>query len=81
IEKLVYKIASLLKKDITVETDNVRLRPEKSEVERLWGDNSKICRMTNWTPQYDLNSGLTETIEWFRSKKNLEKYKAQIYNR
>ncbi len=58
--------------------DEVRLRPEKSEVNRLLGSNDKIMRMTNWKPQYDLSKGLSETIEFF--KNNLDKYKVDIYN-
>ena len=55
-----------------------RLRPEKSEVNRLLGSNEKIKNMTNWRPSYTLQSGLAETIEWM--KKNLDKYKMDIYN-
>ncbi|HNX27773.1 MAG TPA: GDP-mannose 4,6-dehydratase, partial [Phycisphaerae bacterium] len=61
-------------------TDDVRLRPSKSEVERLLGANAKIKSLTDWTPKYDLSSGLAETIAWFRDPKNLSKYKAEIYN-
>lgn len=55
-----------------------RLRPEKSEVNRLLGSNEKIKKMTNWKPQYTLEEGLAETIEWI--KNNLDKYKIDIYN-
>lgn len=58
--------------------DQQRLRPEKSEVNRLLGSNKKIKELTNWTPQYDLKSGLAETIDFL--KKNLDKYKTDIYN-
>lgn len=58
--------------------DEQRLRPEKSEVNRLLGCNEKIKRLTNWTPQYTLQQGLAETITFFRE--NLDKYKADIYN-
>lgn len=58
--------------------DEQRLRPEKSEVNRLLGCNEKIKRLTNWRPQYSLERGLAETIEFFRD--NLDKYKADIYN-
>jgi nucleoside-diphosphate-sugar epimerase len=57
-----------------------RLRPEKSEVFRLLGDNRKIRSMTSWSPQYDLAAGLLETVEWFRRPENLSRYKAWIYN-
>ena len=58
--------------------DEDRLRPEKSEVNRLLGCNEKILRLTGWKPQYSLEEGLKETIEFLR--KNLSKYKADIYN-
>lgn len=55
-----------------------RLRPEKSEVNRLLGSNQKIKQLTNWEPQYTFAEGLAETIEFFRE--NLDKYKVDIYN-
>ncbi|NPV42748.1 MAG: SDR family NAD(P)-dependent oxidoreductase [Firmicutes bacterium] len=58
--------------------DKSRIRPEKSEVNRLLGSNEKIKRLTNWKPKYSLTQGLTETINWFES--NLDKYKPDIYN-
>jgi len=60
--------------------DQQRIRPEKSEVNRLFGSNEKIKRLTNWKPQYTLASGLKETIEWFKKEENLRQYKAGIYN-
>ena len=58
--------------------DEQRVRPEKSEVNRLLGCNEKIKRLTNWKPQYTFEEGLAETIEFLRN--NLDKYKADIYN-
>ena len=58
--------------------DEQRLRPEKSEVNRLLGSNEKIKKLTNWQPNYTLEQGLAETIEFFRH--NLDKYKTDIYN-
>jgi len=58
--------------------DEQRLRPEKSEVNRLLGSNEKIRRLTNWKPNYTFEAGLAETIEFF--KHNLDKYKTDIYN-
>lgn len=58
--------------------DEVRLRPEKSEVNRLLGCNEKILRLTDWRPQYSLSKGLEYTIEFLRN--NLDKYKIEIYN-
>lgn len=58
--------------------DEERLRPEKSEVNRLLGSNEKIRQLTEWVPQYTLAQGLTETIAFFRE--NLKGYKTDIYN-
>lgn len=58
--------------------DEERLRPEKSEVNRLLGSNEKIRQLTEWVPQYTLARGLTETIAFFRE--NLKGYKTDIYN-
>lgn len=61
-------------------TDEQRLRPKSSEVLRLIGDNSLITTLTQWRPQYDLQSGLIDTIAWFREPQNLARYKAWLYN-
>lgn len=61
-----------------IECEEERLRPEKSEVNRLLGSNQKILQMTGWKPQYDLKAGLEETIAFFRE--NLNRYKTNIYN-
>ena len=61
-------------------TEHERLRPEKSEVDRLLGSNEKITRMTNWRPCYDLKQGLAETIAWFRVPENFSRYKPNLYN-
>lgn len=58
--------------------DEERVRPGKSEVERLLGSNEKMTRLTGWTPRYTLAEGLAETIEFLRE--NLERYKVDIYN-
>lgn len=60
--------------------DESRLRPEKSEVYRLFGSNEKLCQYTDWEPTYTLDYGLKETIEWFKVPLNLSGYKADIYN-
>lgn len=75
---LANKIADIIRTDIVIETDNQRVRPENSEVERLLADNKKIISNTNWRPGYSLEKGLRETVEWFR--KRLSRYKAEIYN-
>lgn len=61
-------------------SDDIRLRPEKSEVERLLGSAEKIKTLTNWKPNYTLHEGLKQTIEWFSKPENLKQYKADIYN-
>ena len=58
--------------------DGERIRPEKSEVERLLCDNTKLLNMTDWEPQYNLEKGLMETIPWFEKSQPL--YKSEIYN-
>ena len=58
--------------------DEQRLRPEKSEVNRLLGSNEKIKSLTNWAPQYTFEQGIKETIDFLRD--NLDKYKVDIYN-
>ncbi|HEY5750339.1 MAG TPA: NAD-dependent 4,6-dehydratase LegB [Chryseolinea sp.] len=61
-------------------SDDQRLRPEKSEVFRLFGSNEKMKKYTSWKPKYTLEEGLQTTIEWFRNAENLKAYKADIYN-
>jgi NAD dependent epimerase/dehydratase len=78
IENLVNLIIELSGKEAEIITDEKRIRPGKSEVERLLADNSKIKEKTNWLPDYNIRSGLTETIEWINA--NLNKYKPGIYN-
>lgn len=78
IGKLADKIAKIMGKEIMVQTEEQRLRPEKSEVNRLLADNTKADQLLNWKPDYTLDQGLAITVEWI--KENLDKYKAQIYN-
>ncbi len=58
--------------------DDIRLRPEKSEVNRLLGSNEKIRSLTDWAPKYTFEEGIAETVEFFRH--NLDKYKVDLYN-
>ena len=60
--------------------DQERIRPEKSEVERLFGSNQKIKSLTNWEQKYSFENAIDETIEWFKIEKNLLQYKSHIYN-
>ena len=73
-------IAKIMQVDVTFIEDEQRIRPEKSEVFRLWGDNTKIKNLTGFSPQYSLERGLKETIAWFSNTGNLKKYKPEIYN-
>ena len=61
-------------------SDDIRLRPEKSEVERLLGSNEKILRLTGWHPKINLKQGIRETIAWFKNAENLRQYKWNCYN-
>jgi NAD dependent epimerase/dehydratase len=61
-------------------SDNIRIRPEKSEVFRLFGSNEKLKSLTDWKQMFSLNEGLKETIQWFSEKENLKQYKSDIYN-
>ena len=61
-------------------SDSVRIRPEKSEVFRLFGSNDKLKSFTDWKQNYSLEEGLAETVEWFSKKENLQYYKSDIYN-
>ena len=80
IKNLAELIAKLLKAEIEIITDENRLRPEQSEVERLWADTKKIKELTAWHPEYTLEEGLKETIKWFSNPQNLRFYKPDIYN-
>lgn len=77
-------IAEIMGVNLTIETDEQRLRPEKSEVNRLWAENKKAKELIGWQPHYGgkdgFRRGLEETIEWFSNPKNLAQYKADVYN-
>ena len=73
-------IAKIMNSDVKFIEDSQRIRPKNSEVFRLWGDNTKIRNLVGFTPEYSIEQGLTETINWFLDPENLKKYKADIYN-
>lgn len=73
-------IRELMHSDVEFLTDEQRLRPGKSEVFRLWCDNTRIRELTGFTPEYSIRDGLQATIDWFTRPENLAKYKADIYN-
>lgn len=67
---LVNKIALLMGTEVSIISDDNRVRPENSEVDRLMCDNSRMLANTNWQPRYTLEEGLVETIEWVKANKN-----------
>ena len=77
-------IAELMEVKIVVDADSQRIRPEKSEVERLWAENTKAKKLTGWEPVYSqmegLKRGLKETIDWFVNSDHLKQYKSGEYN-
>ena len=74
-------IARLMGREVDEVTDPERLRPAKSEVNRLCGDNTLITSLTDWRPRHTIEEGLAKTIEWVCHPENLAKYKPDIYNR
>lgn len=77
-------IAGIMGVEVDIETDDQRLRPEKSEVERLWADNRKALELLEWSPEYaglkGFRRALEETVGWFTNPDNLRQYKHGIYN-
>lgn len=77
-------IAALMGADVRIVSDEQRLRPAGSEVERLWADNTRARVLTGWVPQYGgldgLERGLRQTIEWFSVADHLRRYKTGRYN-
>jgi len=80
IKETVELIKNIMKSDTKLITDEQRIRPEKSEVFRLWCDNRKIKALTGFEPKYSIREGLEKTVEWFTNPQNLAKYKPGIYN-
>ena len=73
-------IKEIMNSDVKFLVDEQRLRPENSEVFRLFGDNSLIHELSGYQPEYSLKRGLAETIDWLTKPENLAKYKTGIYN-
>jgi NAD dependent epimerase/dehydratase len=77
-------IAQLMKVEIEVEQDTVRLRPERSEVDRLWASNAKAEKLLGWSPRFGgiegLRYGLEQTVAWFTKNENLSRYRQGVYN-
>jgi len=80
-EDLLHLILDLMNADdVKTSLDPQRVRPQKSEVERLLADSSRLVELTGFSPDYGLKDGLSETIEWFLNEENLKQYKAGQYN-
>jgi NAD dependent epimerase/dehydratase len=77
-------IADVMGVEIEIITDEQRLRPEKSEVERLWASNDKARKLLSWEPRYNgmngFRRGLAETVNWFRKPSHLMSYRSDMYN-
>lgn len=77
-------IADVMGKAVEITTDEVRLRPRNSEVERLWAENRKAREIFGWQPEYGggegFRKGISETVEWFMDPSNLAAYKSDRYN-
>jgi dTDP-glucose 4,6-dehydratase len=77
-------IAELMGTRVEIVTDDSRLRPERSEVERLWASNEKALALLGWRPHHlgldGFRRGLTETVAWFSEPENITGYKAHLYN-
>ncbi|MCX5855358.1 MAG: NAD-dependent 4,6-dehydratase LegB [Deltaproteobacteria bacterium] len=80
IGQLALEIIGQINPAAKIVSEDVRVRPENSEVERLLGSNEKIRRLTGWQPEYTLQRGIRETITWFRDEENLRRYKWNVYN-
>ena len=80
-EEVFKTIAGLMGADVKWIRDPERIRPAKSEVFRLLGDNTKITHLTGWRPKVTLEEGLEKTIKWICEPSHLQKYKTEIYNR
>jgi NAD dependent epimerase/dehydratase len=77
---LAQNIIDQINPNAIIVSDSQRIRPEKSEVFRLFGSNARLKEFTSWEQQYTLKDGLSDTIKWFQLPDNLKQYKAEIYN-
>ena len=80
ISELAHELLELVNARVEIVCAQERVRPEKSEVERLLGCNKKLLALTSWQSKYDLRAGLAETLAWFSKLENLAGYKTGIYN-
>jgi NAD dependent epimerase/dehydratase len=77
---LAQKLIDMVNPEAKIIVDEQRVRPVNSEVERLCGNNAKIMQLTHWKPTVGLDQGLKTTLEWYKDKSKLERYKAGVYN-
>jgi len=80
IQDLAIKLINKINPDAKIVSEDVRIRPQNSEVERLLGSNEKLKELTRWIPETDIDRGLELTIDWFRNEENLRIYKPWVYN-
>jgi dTDP-glucose 4,6-dehydratase len=84
IEETALLIAEIMGTSAKIDADLERIRPENSEIERLWADNSKANELFNWSPAFGgkdgFRKGLCETVNWFMQDGNLDTYKSDLYN-
>ncbi len=83
VKELVLKISNILGYKISIQKESKRMRPKKSEIDRLFANNKKAKKILNWAPKYKkkgFEKGLRKTIEWFSKKQNIDQYKINIFN-
>lgn len=80
IQDLAKKLINKINPNAKIVSEDVRIRPQNSEVERLLGSNEKLRKLTGWVPETDIDRGLELTIEWFKNEENLRIYKPWVYN-
>jgi NAD dependent epimerase/dehydratase len=80
IQDLAIKLINKINPDAKIVSEDVRIRPQNSEVERLLGSNEKLKELTGWIPETDIDRGLELTIDWFKNEENLRIYKPWVYN-
>tara|TARA_B110001450_G_scaffold209819_1_gene200845 strand:+ start:1028 stop:1993 length:966 start_codon:yes stop_codon:yes gene_type:complete len=80
IKNLIVKISKILKIKLISVVEKQRIRPKKSEVNRLNCDNEKLKKLTNWKPKYKVDEGLVKMIEWIKKDNNIKNYKSDKYN-
>lgn len=80
IQDLAIKLINKINPDAKIVGEDLRIRPQNSEVERLLGSNEKLKELTRWIPETDIDRGLELTIDWFKNEENLRIYKPWVYN-